>query len=557
MRRSLAWNVIGVTVLVIVLMFTAGEVRFYSVNAGYTGEILRKHSIFSKLEAEQISARISEVASGLGVLARLQSEGVIAGDAETFSYLKSMLYMDKSADSVLLLDAGGAVVDAYPVQPGLSGIDMSNQEYYTGLAGQEGCRWSRAFMSPFTGHLTVTAALRMRSRIAVIFYNVDRMKDSIIDIPSPHSTIMLVDRDGVVITSSREGKDYAGMNIKNYGFVRSGLSGHEGTAFEPFDGEKGIVSVARIAGTEWLLTVFESEEDAFRSVRRSRNIAVAAMIALSLLLIAALAAAYRLLLRPIRRLSEKTQLVAKGESTAIPDPVYREFDDLVRNFEIMAGTVRKREEDLRHSIQEKNVLLMEVHDRVKNNLQVISSLLNIQLRRTNGEDLRQSMDNFNARIRSMALVHEQLYSAAEFSHINIEEYLQQLLRDIAVQRIGGGEIRVVMDACPAGMDLRTAVPFGLIANEALTNVYKHAYPEGTGGVVHVKVALGADGALLFSVRDEGAGFPERFNPSESAGMGLMLIAGLASQISADFSWRNEGGAYLEVRIPPAPPLVNG
>ena len=133
MRRSLAWNVIGVTVLVIVLMFTAGEVRFYSVNAGYTGEILRKHSIFSKLEAEQISARISEVASGLGVLARLQSEGVIAGDAETFSYLKSMLYMDKSADSVLLLDAGGAVVDAYPVQPGLSGIDMSNQEYYTGL----------------------------------------------------------------------------------------------------------------------------------------------------------------------------------------------------------------------------------------------------------------------------------------------------------------------------------------------------------------------------------------------------------------------------------------
>ena len=201
-------------------------------------------------------------------------------------------------------------------------------------------------------------------------------------------------------------------------------------------------------------------------------------------------------------------------------------------FEGMVGHMQrqKAQQELRQSLEEKEILLKEVHHRVKNNLQIISSLLSLQLGRIEDASIVQLLRESQNRIRSMALIHERLYRSGDLSRIDFGTYVHNLTSYLVrsyPNAKAATKIRINIEGILLGVDL--AIPCGLIVNELVSNSLIHAFPDGREGEVVVEMTRNESVARL-CVRDNGVGFPEGFNIRNASTLGLQLIETLVDQI---------------------------
>jgi PAS domain S-box-containing protein len=208
-------------------------------------------------------------------------------------------------------------------------------------------------------------------------------------------------------------------------------------------------------------------------------------------------------------------------------------------------TRRKRsEEALRRSLTEKEVLLKEIHHRVKNNLQIISSLLNLQATELTDEPARSALVESQARIKSMALVHETFYRATDFSHVDLLTYSDRLAVQVLHTWMKPG-INVISRGEPVLVGIDTAVPCGLVLNELVTNALKHAFNDSVEGLVIVTVQRRDPATVEMIVQDNGSGFPEGIEPKEVSSMGMTLVVGLVEQLSGTLEvQRNDGTKFI-------------
>jgi PAS domain S-box-containing protein len=227
-------------------------------------------------------------------------------------------------------------------------------------------------------------------------------------------------------------------------------------------------------------------------------------------------------------------------------------DDNITGFVGIASdiTERKRgENEIRHALREKEVLLKEVYHRVKNNLQVVQSLLYLQ-RRTLPEGLaRDVIDDAGQRVRAMALVHEKLYQSRSLALVSLPEYVRDLCQQLtAALCVGGRSIALTteVDAIEVGLDL--AVPLGLLLTELVSNSLKHAFPGERTGKIAVHLVRHRYGAVI-SVIDTGIGFPAGFDPLATSSLGLKLASSLAQQLGGALQIRCECGAEFRVEVP--------
>jgi PAS domain S-box-containing protein len=206
------------------------------------------------------------------------------------------------------------------------------------------------------------------------------------------------------------------------------------------------------------------------------------------------------------------------------------------------------EEALLRSLKEKEVLLKEIHHRVKNNLQVITSLLSMQAAQMVNGPARAALTESQARVRSIALVHEQFYGASDLSRIDLLAYGQGLTERLAHMWYSPGvTFSVEGERVEVGVDL--AVPSALILNELLTNALKHAFVGREGGVITVRIRRSEPGTVEFSVRDNGVGFPEGQDLYRMVSTGMTLIVGLLEQLSGAITLERGGGSTFVVRFP--------
>jgi PAS domain S-box-containing protein len=203
---------------------------------------------------------------------------------------------------------------------------------------------------------------------------------------------------------------------------------------------------------------------------------------------------------------------------------------------------RERESALGAALQEKDTLLRELYHRVKNNLQVISSLLNLQLRALPGGEARLALEESADRVRAMALVHEKLYQSKNLASIALDDYIADLCRQLgsaaAAEQRG---IRLQASAEPVEVGLSVAVPLGLALNELLSNSLRHGFPDGRHGSIQVQLRQADDGAIALTVADDGVGLPPDFNPAYSRTLGLKLVHALAAQLDGSFTLQSCGG----------------
>lgn len=205
---------------------------------------------------------------------------------------------------------------------------------------------------------------------------------------------------------------------------------------------------------------------------------------------------------------------------------------------------RLAEEQLRASLVEKEMLLREVHHRVKNNMQAISAILQLEAAQVADPKARDGFAAVGQRIQAMARLHEQLYSAQDLRRIDLRCYFGELSQGLTALHIGM-PVRIELEVEPLACDLDIAMPLGLITNELVTNSLKHAFPNGRSGTVRIRMAR-EGGAVVFDVSDDGVGSE---TGERAKGLGKRLIQALAQQIQADLEIERDGGYRAHLVLP--------
>jgi PAS domain S-box-containing protein len=211
-------------------------------------------------------------------------------------------------------------------------------------------------------------------------------------------------------------------------------------------------------------------------------------------------------------------------------------------------TERKRADSLiRSALKEKEVLLREVHHRVKNNMQVISSLLNLQASQTQDPAAKTMLEESRQRVRSIAIIHEKLYNAANLAEIDFGTYLKSVADEL-LRTFGRPEISCVLDLESIPFDIDRAIPAGLIVNELLTNALRHAFPPATKGTVWVRLHSRDGNNVELVVKDDGMGFPSGADVEEATTMGLAIVRTLVEQMQATLTTDTGRGITYTIRF---------
>lgn len=224
------------------------------------------------------------------------------------------------------------------------------------------------------------------------------------------------------------------------------------------------------------------------------------------------------------------------------------YQGIVESIEIALNRI-VYEVNLKNIIHEKELLLKEVHHRVKNNMQVIISLISLQASRQTDEKLRDILNECQNRVRTMALVHEKLYSSDNFTSININAYIKSLVPMLMTSyRVDKTKIDVEIDALDTYFGLNLAIPLAQLVNEILSNVFKHAFVSSGSGLV--KISLTPDHTVknryILKISDNGEGLASGVAYPQGGNLGFQLIDALAKQIRGKISLTSENGVSIEV-----------
>ena len=216
-------------------------------------------------------------------------------------------------------------------------------------------------------------------------------------------------------------------------------------------------------------------------------------------------------------------------------------------------TERQRtKQRLEDALLEKTVLLNEVHHRVKNNLQVITSLLNLQADHAADPRLRTMLAESCGRVKAMALTHQLLYERKDFSRLDLGDYLERLMHSIRATYRGTGNrimLRIVPPQESVQLDLERTIPCGLLLNELVTNSFKHAFPGERCGQILIELNKDSAGLIRFSVADDGIGLPEEAVLASRVSLGLQLVPLLVEQLHGTLEINREMGARFCVTFP--------
>ncbi len=191
------------------------------------------------------------------------------------------------------------------------------------------------------------------------------------------------------------------------------------------------------------------------------------------------------------------------------------------------------------------MLLREIHHRVKNNLQVVQSLLKMRARLLPEGEARLAFDTTVERVSAMALLHERLYQTPQLEGLPLSTYVRDLFRDVSASNLlDPAQVHLQLDADDIPLQLDFGIPFGLLMNELLCNSLKHAFPNGRRGTIAVSVRR-VEGVVRMIVKDDGCGLPENFDPAAISSMGLKLAVSLARQLGGTLEFAYDHGCRVQ------------
>jgi PAS domain S-box-containing protein len=238
--------------------------------------------------------------------------------------------------------------------------------------------------------------------------------------------------------------------------------------------------------------------------------------------------------------------VLHAETTSVP--IIKDGQVVKVILMIRDRSKEKEMEDLKQrNAEQKEVLLREIHHRVKNNLAIVISMLNFQLRSNTNDELSRMIRDIQMRIRSMALIHEHLYRSENLDRIPLATYIESLAYMI-MTAFSGHRIQLVNMLDPIDVSIETALPIGLIINELLTNAFKYAFPAGAPGEIHVKLKKEEQQMCSLVVEDNGIGLPESSSMDSEKSLGLYIVRLLVEQLDGTVNIIRHNGTSFQIRF---------
>lgn len=215
-----------------------------------------------------------------------------------------------------------------------------------------------------------------------------------------------------------------------------------------------------------------------------------------------------------------------------------------KRYEEQIHKQHESETRIQQTLKEKEVLLSELHHRVKNNMAIISGLFSFTINNTKSEDAKYVLIDSKNRVHSMALIHNKLYKSKNLSSIDFNDYTKSLVEEIKISYPHTNEsITINIDFIEINLDINQAIPCGLIINEVLTNCFKHAFSGKKTGIIEIKLKK-EESVLFLSIKDDGVGLSERYKDSES--VGLQVIESLTEQLDGIYKYTIMNGTLFEL-----------
>jgi len=239
-------------------------------------------------------------------------------------------------------------------------------------------------------------------------------------------------------------------------------------------------------------------------------------------------------------------LILKSKVAVFVD-LFRKTRALATMNRAMEAEIEERLKQLKASLREKDILLKEVHHRVKNNLQVISSLIDLQADRLPDQAMRTLFRDTRDRVRSMALVHEKLYQSADLAHTELGAYIRNVMKEL-FQAHGevSSKVQLHMVLEPVFLPIDMAIPCGLILNELATNSLKHAFVGREQGSIEIHLSSVRNESVLLRFQDDGKGLPSGIDFQAAESLGLRLIRMLSKQLHGELKVHNGSGTSFEL-----------
>lgn len=257
----------------------------------------------------------------------------------------------------------------------------------------------------------------------------------------------------------------------------------------------------------------------------------------------------RMISKPIQELKDAFIQIKNGNfdiklNTRSDD----EISDLTNEFNKMAHDLKISNENINKSLEEKEILLREIHHRIKNNMQIIISLLRLQSQNIE-EKYRETFIDSQNKIYAMSLIHEKLYQSTNIAQINFKEYIEGIISNIVESYGSKKKIKIEINVENIPIKIDQAMPSGLIINELITNSFKYAFPDGRHGKIQITAKLIDNNMINLSISDDGIGIPKDFNIKNTDTLGLELVTSLAEvQLHGEILLNRDNGTHFQINF---------
>mgnify|MGYP005843745161 FL=1 len=547
-RKALIVMVNLTGLLPVLIMFIGVSI---SIQRGINDTVMQRNELLAKSVAVSIEQQIRDATTLL-----ISTTAYVNGeDTEQYKqYLNASLVSSGIYESLYVLDGQGKVLYSIPQNDDFTGFDFSRQTAIQRVVNRSTPDpvYSSVLISTLTKNPTVEVVVHQDHGVFAGYLNLawlSRLSNSLGN--EGITTLAIVDQYGTTIANRNwtlVEEQYSIANTELFTWAQTARKGSLRHRFENYD---LISSVSFIPEPNWFVFVSETTSRALRATRTVfiLGIVVAVFSFLGTTLVGYLLG--RSILKSIAMLTEETLLVQSGVYQRIEHmSTYSEINRFITAFNRMSDEVHKREiqyeeanRQLEHSLRQKDILLKEIHHRVKNNMQIVSSLLALQADELVCEEDMVFFENSRLRIQSMAMVHEKMYQTNDMESLQLKGYLQDLVELILANNQTFMEFSVSGDEL--SISLNQAIPCALSVFEACMNAIKHG--TNAEGFVNLAIVIKKEDqqGCRITIRDSGPGFPPDFNPAQSRSLGFTLMLGLMEQLKGTFHWYNDFGAVVE------------
>lgn len=554
LRSSFLWASGLLTLLLILLIFLVTLPTFFQ---GFLRSTEAAHAAVADegayLMGLFLDSSVEDLLRAGRVYAAARAVSPEAADAVARA-VQEGLVKDGRFRSVRFVDPSGTVIAAYP-DSGIVGFSLRGSPE---LGAREDAPYRGTIKLGLSGELSIPVSVLRGGIHLVGDLDLDWLRSLVDSLSAERSgTAAVLDRDGTIVAHRDASLVDQRVNVSNHPLAAGARErGAAAGVYSIGDGASRVGAARRIEGWHWVLLFSRELGDVYASVVGMAAGLAAGFILCGGLFFLVILKITRRMLTPLSVLVEGARGMAAGDYgalAAVPRS-YAEIDALAREFDTMARGVADREERLERTVREKDLLLREVHHRVKNNMQIISSLIALQRSSIGDAAVAALFEEAERRVQSMAMIHERLYLSDDMSSIDILEFLKELAANVAQ---GGGESCAAEgDSVHLGLD--QAVPCALAVNELVMNADKHGCRNNSCTSIDIAVKL--DGAYVeISVSDDGPGLPDSFDPRSSGGLGMSILSALAEQLSGGLRWGTSasGGAVFILRFPFLDPASRG